>query len=97
MESALKMMKEYFPKEVSWVRPSGGYTIWVRMPRALTSAELNQAMSENGVLVSSGAPYFLQRNRSEYFRLSIARVGEDQMKEGLLRLGKALRCLSARA
>ena len=97
MESALKMMEEYFPKNVSWVRPSGGYTIWVKMPRVLGAAELNHVLAEHGVMVSPGAHYFLQRNGSEHLRLSIARVGEDQMKDGLLRLGKALHALSAKA
>ncbi len=97
METTLGMMKEFFPKNVSWLRPSGGYTIWVKMPRKMSAAHLDELMSEHAVIVSPGQHYFPQQNQSEYFRLSIARIGEDQIQEGLIRLGRALRKLSTRA
>ncbi len=94
MQTALRMMSEFLPKNVGWSQPLGGFTIWVKMPRKMSAADLSKLMFENGVIVSPGEHYFPQLFQSEYFRLSIARIDEVQIKEGLIRLGGALRKLS---
>ncbi len=96
MQTMLRTMSEFLPKNVSWSRPLGGYTIWVKMPLKMRAADLNELMSDNGVIVSPGELYYPQSCRSEYFRLSIARIGEAEIKEGLIRLGGALRRLPIR-
>ncbi len=90
MQVALKAMEECFPKTVQWTKPTGGYTIWVRIPRKLKEAEVYEFMSRYGVIVSPGSYYFPKSQPSRYFRLSIARIDEKEIKEGVTRLGKAL-------
>jgi DNA-binding transcriptional MocR family regulator len=94
LEVALKTMEECFPRTVSWTRPLGGYSIWVKMPRKMTPTQLYGLMSKYQVTISPGAYYFLQQSESEYFRLSIARVGAEEIREGIVRLGRALCNLS---
>lgn len=96
MHVALKTMEESFPEEVSWTRPSGGYTIWVRMPRRLTEEELHRMTVKHRVIVSCGSYYFPRAKASEFFRVSIARINEEEIREGIMRLGKALRSLRKR-
>jgi len=90
MQVALKTMEECFPNTVSWTRPSGGYTIWVKTPKKLKEEQLKEFMARYGVIVSPGNYYFPQKKSSEYFRISIARINEEETKEGITRLGKAL-------
>jgi DNA-binding transcriptional MocR family regulator len=97
METTLQTMQAFFPKNVSWIRPSGGFSIWVKMPVKLSATELHEYMSGYGVVVSPGVYYFPQETKSEFFRLSIARTGKKHIQEGIARLGKALRDLSAPA
>lgn len=94
MDATLAAMEKNFPKNTSWIRPSGGYTIWVKMPKKMSAVELNEFIAPYRVTLSPGELYYPRPNPSEYFRLSIARVGEDQIKEGIVRLGKALQKLS---
>lgn len=93
MQLALKTMDECFPQTVSWTRPSGGYTIWVKLPKKLTEIELHEFMSEYSVIVSPGTYYFPRKRSSGYFRISIAKSNEDEIEEGVTRLGKALHSL----
>ena len=94
MQKALKTMEERFPRTVSWTRPTGGYTIWVKMPKKLSEERLHEFMSKYSVIVSPGSYYFPQKMSTEYFRISIARINEEEIKEGITRLGKALPRLS---
>lgn len=94
LDTALKAMAEHFPDSVTWTKPRGGYTIWVKMPVKLSPEKLCERMRAEGVIVSPGVYYFVDLKESEYFRISIARIDEHQILQGLKRLGKALGMLS---
>jgi DNA-binding transcriptional MocR family regulator len=96
MQLALKTIEDSFPRSVSWTRPTGGYTIWVRTPWKLDGAKLHKVMSEYRVVVSSGSYYFPQKKASGYFRISIAKTDQEEIREGIIRLGKALNHLEKR-
>jgi DNA-binding transcriptional MocR family regulator len=93
MQVALQTMDANFPSTVQWTRPTGGYTIWVKLGKKWDEQELQNHLVEFGVIVSPGGYYFPDRKRSEYFRLSIAKRNEEEIKEGIIRLGKALHIL----
>lgn len=94
MQVALKTMEECFPRTIEWTRPTGGYTIWVKMPKKLTETQLHEFMSKYNVIISPGSYYFPEKKSSKYFRVSIARINEEEIKEGISRLGRALHRLS---
>jgi 2-aminoadipate transaminase len=94
MHAALTTMEECFPRTVSWTRPTGGYTIWIKMPKKLEERQLREYMLKHSVIVSPGSYYFSQAPLSQYIRISIASINEEEIKEGIVRLGKALHGLS---
>jgi DNA-binding transcriptional MocR family regulator len=94
MDLAIRTMYEYFPKGVRWSRPAGGYNIWVKMPKKLMAEQLYAYMAQFGVIVTPGCYFFPNCAESEYFRISLARTSEQEIKEGFARLGKALQMLS---
>jgi DNA-binding transcriptional MocR family regulator len=91
LDLTLQTMKATFPGSVTWTEPPGGYTLWVKMPKKLSRAELEAFLQPYGVIVSAGENYFLGAAASEYFRLCIARTDEAEIREGVSRLGRALR------
>jgi len=93
MLAALESMDKHFPDCVRWTRPVGGYTIWVKLPRKFTEKELGEFLSPYGITVSHGSYYFPKPGPSEYFRVSIASLNEEEIREGIVRLGKALKNL----
>jgi DNA-binding transcriptional MocR family regulator len=90
MDAALTTMARCFPPSVLWVRPLGGYTIWVRLPRPVDEAALQAALSPHGLTVAPGGYFFPEAGASEYFRLSIASLNETEIVTSLERLGRAL-------
>lgn len=93
MQVALQTMDAAFPQTVQWTRPTGGYTIWVKLRHQWDEEQLYDHLAGFGVIVSPGSYYFPDRTRSEYFRVSIAKRNEEEIKEGITRLGKALHAL----
>jgi len=93
MQIALAAIEEWLPRTVFWTKPMGGYTIWVRAPEKLSEDELQAKLLPYGVIVSPGTYYFPHQRSSEYFRLCIAQLDEEEIKEGIRRLGKALQFL----
>jgi DNA-binding transcriptional MocR family regulator len=95
MDAALRAMEECMPSGIRWTRPLGGYTIWVRIPKRLSEEEFRRAVYPFGVLASPGTYYFPRQRRSEFMRLSIASLNEEEIREGISRLGSALKTLTA--
>ncbi len=92
MRVALRAAQEFFPKDAVWTRPVGGYTIWVRLPRRLSEDAFRRRLALSGVTVSPGEAYFPRPSPlpSPYFRVSIARLDDSEIREALRRLGRAL-------
>jgi len=91
LDLTLRTMKATFPDSVKWTEPPGGYTLWVKMPKRLSRAELEAFLAPYGVIVSAGQNYLLRATASEYFRLCVARTDEEEIRAGVSRLGRALR------
>jgi DNA-binding transcriptional MocR family regulator len=96
MQLALQTMEAGFPSTVTWTRPAGGYTLWVKLPSRWNQENLGEHMKKFGVVVSPGSYYFYQNRPSAYFRLSIAKRNEKEIEEGIRRLALALRGMDKR-
>ncbi|KMJ57470.1 aminotransferase [Bacillus sp. LL01] len=87
----LEALEEYLPKGVSWYVPEGGYFVWVKISGVDTGALLSQALKE-GVSFLPGKYFFLdQTEGSEYLRLSFSFESEEEIKNGVQKLGNAVR------
>jgi len=89
----LEEMDRRMPKNVTWTRPVGGYTLWVKLPRKIGAAELRGHLAGYGIAATPGAEFFPGGRPSEYLRLCIARPDEDEIRTGIRRLGQALAAL----
>ena len=79
---------------IGFTPPRGGLFVWARLTGAggkLADSDVfaRQAI-EQGVAFVPGAPFFCAHPDRSALRLSFATVGEDQIREGAARLGKAL-------
>jgi len=91
MERALAGLEEHLPPGVEWPRPRGGYLVWLKVPAAFTDEGLHERLLPHGVAVCHGSHFFSAGGASPYFRLSISALNEVEIREGIARLGKALR------
>jgi DNA-binding transcriptional MocR family regulator len=56
----------------------------------MDEAHLQEHMLRHGVVVSPGSYYFPHKKVSEHFRISISRLDESEISEGIARAGEAL-------
>jgi len=91
MTLILAALRSYLPPQVTWTKPDGGYTLWVSLPWACENEkEFVNTLIKYGVMVSPGLYYFFSSRSHRYFRISISSLNEDEITEGVKRLGEAL-------
>ena len=87
----LEALAEYLPREATWTEPNGGLFIWARMPDYIDTTDLlARALRENVAFVPGRAAYLDGRGGSE-MRLNFSGITEDDIREGVRRIGKIVR------
>jgi 2-aminoadipate transaminase len=79
-------LERHMPEGVRWTVPRGGFFTWLTLPRGDTS-ELSRAAVERGVAFVAGAPFFPDGRGHDNLRLAFSRIADEQIDEGLARLG----------
>jgi GntR family transcriptional regulator/MocR family aminotransferase len=90
----VKALERFFPPEARWTRPEGGYAFWVTLPEGVPSDALLAEASKAGVIFTPGSHFFTGGEGHRFFRLSISRVPEDRIAEGVERLARILEKLA---
>jgi 2-aminoadipate transaminase len=87
----LDSLAEDFPREAQWTHPEGGLFIWATMPAYIDTTDLlARALEEHVAFVPGRAAYVDGRGGSA-MRLNFSGVDEDQIREGIHRIGEVVR------
>jgi DNA-binding transcriptional MocR family regulator len=99
MNTALSAMKKHlgqFPA-VSWNEPAGGYLIWFRLTGThMDTEQLRKIFVKHGVVVVPGNNFYsgfeipVTIPDAQFFRISISTLDEQEIGEGISRIGKAI-------
>jgi DNA-binding transcriptional MocR family regulator len=87
MEDALRAG---FPDGATWRTPAGGYFYWVELPGGLDTAATLAAATEAGVPYVPGSDFCASGAGRSALRLAFSACGEDDIREGVARLGDVL-------
>ena len=90
---ALALLDRLLPDEVRITRPGGGLNIWVELPGGIDASELYFQSVRHGVAFVDGTPFHAGRPDSASLRLSIGRMRDDRLEEGIDRLTQLVRGL----
>jgi 2-aminoadipate transaminase len=99
----VEAIRRAFPREVEWREPEGGLYVWARLPVKATgtNSRFFKTAFQNGVLYVPGelcyAPDPSRPRPGHEMRLSYGSATESDIREGIQRLGQALRSLSPAA
>jgi 2-aminoadipate transaminase len=86
----LNALEEFLPAEATWTTPQGGLFIWARLPDYIDTTDLlARALREHVAFVPGRAAYLDGRGGSE-MRLNFSGVNEDEIREGVRRIGKVV-------
>jgi 2-aminoadipate transaminase len=82
--------------DARYVRPEGGYFLWVDLPEGTDVAALAAGAAERGVLFEQGTGFMIEGGDNS-LRLAYSAVPPDQIEEGVARIAEAYRELHAPA
>src|SRR5271166_6130622 len=86
-------LQEHFGDEARWTSPQGGLFIWATLDERIDTTDLLALARKNeGVAFVPGrAAYMDGRSGSSSMRLNFAGVPDDDIREGVRRIGRAVR------
>ena len=87
----ISAMAEYFPHGATWNKPSGGLFIWATMPDVLSSEDLLAKSLSRNVAFVPGTNAYVDGRGASSMRLNFSGVKEDQIIEGIRRIGQVAR------
>jgi 2-aminoadipate transaminase len=89
----LGALQEHFGEHARWTEPQGGLFVWVTLDERIDTTDLlAQARENEGVAFVPGrAAYMDGRRGSSSMRLNFAGVPDDDIREGIRRIGKVVR------
>ena len=79
--------------DARFVKPLGGYFLWVDLPRGTDVAALFGAAAERGVQFVKGSDFVLEGAESS-LRLAYSGVTPEEIEEGVKRLAEAYQALA---
>jgi DNA-binding transcriptional MocR family regulator len=77
-----------------WARPGGGYFFWLEFDRTMDTTVLKSHAAQFKTGFQPGAVFSCTGGLKNYLRLSFAHYGNDDIVEGVARLGALLRKVS---
>ncbi|HST55602.1 MAG TPA: PLP-dependent aminotransferase family protein [Solirubrobacteraceae bacterium] len=90
-DTMIEALGEHFGPDASWTHPQGGMFIWATLPSYIDTTDLlaRAIESENVAFVPGRAAYLDGRGASS-MRLNFAGVQEQNIREGIRRIGKVI-------
>ncbi|HDP96449.1 MAG TPA: PLP-dependent aminotransferase family protein [Euryarchaeota archaeon] len=87
----LSSLEQNFPDGATWTRPEGGMFLWVELPEAMDTDNLQKHALERKVAFVPGRLFFPDGSGKNTMRLSFSHPAEDKIKVGIARLGEIIR------
>ncbi len=83
-DAICEAIDEHLP-EARYVKPEGGYFLWVELPTHVDTDLLSEQAAEKGVPFAKGSDFMIEGGRN-CLRLSYSSASADDLREGIARL-----------
>jgi 2-aminoadipate transaminase len=90
-DTMLDALAEHLPPEAEWTHPSGGLFVWATLPEYIDTTDLLARALQENVAFVPGRAAFLDGRGGSSMRLNFSGVAEDDIREGVRRVGKVVR------
>lgn len=92
-DALVRALQQYMPRGTTWHVPDGGYHLWCRLPRPLRARRLLSEAAREAVAFIPGDYYGPGEEARYGLRLNFTYPGEEEIVEGIQRLGRAAKRL----
>ncbi len=89
-DAMLAALQEHFPADASWTEPAGGFFVWATVPDYFDTQALLAAAVERRVAYVPGTAFYPDGRGRDKMRLAFCYPTEDDITEGVRRLGLLL-------
>ncbi|MPZ86749.1 MAG: aminotransferase class I/II-fold pyridoxal phosphate-dependent enzyme [Nitriliruptorales bacterium] len=89
-EALVTELRAELPSSCSWSEPTGGFFVWLRLPRGLDSGELLAKAISARVAYVPGRAFYADGSGGDELRLSFCFPTPDKIREGVRRLAQVL-------
>ena len=93
-DAMLEALKEHMPEGTTWSEPNGGFFVWVELPEAIDVNSFDTIAADHGVIYFPGNWFMPAEPKNNVIRLSFSTVPEERIREGVKRLGDAVRAVT---
>lgn len=90
-DAMLEALESELGNLCSWSRPIGGLFIWVRLPDDVDPGHLQEVAAAHEVSFAHGSNFHIHGDAGPYIRLAFGFPAVDEIREGIARLGVAVR------
>ncbi len=91
-DAMLEALDEHFGAAASWTKPQGGLFIWATLPDYIDTTDLLvRALEREKVAFVPGRSAYMDGRGASSMRLNFAGVPEEDIREGIRRIGKVVR------
>ncbi|HVO32350.1 MAG TPA: PLP-dependent aminotransferase family protein [Elusimicrobiota bacterium] len=90
-EIMLQAMERHFPPSARWVQPEGGMFIWCELPKGVSATAVFRKAIEHRVAYVTGRVFYANGGGDNTFRLNFTNSTEQQIRDGIERLGDVLK------
>jgi 2-aminoadipate transaminase len=84
-------IRKYFPDEITWTEPKGGFYMWLNLPARLDIMSVLKASIEKGAVFVIGKTFDPDAKDNSHFRLAYSHTPENKIEKGIEILGAALK------
>ncbi len=94
-DTMLAALATHMPDGVRWTHPEGGMFVWLTLPKSMDGGTLlRHALETQKLAFVPGQAFYADRSNANTLRLSFSLANDEQISEGMQRLGAAIRDLA---
>jgi len=86
----LRLLEQYFPKEMKWITPEGGLFLWSKLPEGRSAMKLLDYALSAKVAYVPGDSFFADGEGLNTMRLNFSNADTERMEQGIKLLGEQI-------
>ena len=90
-----RALEREMPEGVTFSRPQGGLFLWVELPESLDARQLLSRCLQQEVAFVPGGAFYPNGGRENAFRLNFSNMPVERIEEGIRRIGRCIREMTA--
>jgi len=91
VDAARGVIAESFPRGTKVTRPTGGFILWVEMPKGCDSIALFEKLLERGISIAPGPMFSASQRYRNCLRISVGHLWTERTEKALAEVGRLAR------